>query len=95
MSSHQFAFEKLDVWKEARKLVKNIYISTKSFPKSEQFGITNQIRRAAVSVPSNIAEGVSRTTGKDQAHFTSIAFGSLMELTNQLMISVDLGFLSN
>jgi four helix bundle protein len=71
-----YSFEKLDVWQEARKLVKEIYIVSDLFPTSEKFGLTNQIRRASVSVVSNIAEGVSRFSPKEQIRFIEIAYGS-------------------
>jgi four helix bundle protein len=92
---HKYSFEKLEVWMAAKELVKVIYLKTKSFPSSEQFGLTNQIRRAAVSIASNIAEGSSRKTKKEQARFIQIAYSSLMELLNQIIISFDLGLLIN
>jgi len=73
-------FRELHVWKKAMNLVKEIYKSTKHFPKEEQFGLTNQIRRCAVSIPSNIAEGAGRGTKKDFSHFLDIAKGSSYEL---------------
>lgn len=88
-----YSFEKLEVWKESRILVKLLYQYTKSFPKEEIFGITSQMRRAAISVSSNIAEGSGRRTQKNQAQFYTIAYGSLMELLNQLILAVDLEFL--
>lgn len=91
---HKFSFEKLEVWQDARRLANMIYEQTKNFPDHEKFGLTNQMRRAAISVSSNIAEGSSRTSTKDQAHFYQIAFSSLMELLNQVIISNDLLFLS-
>ena len=90
---YKYSFEKLEVWIMAKDLVKSIYIKTCTFPQNEQFGIVNQIRRASVSVASNIAEGCSRITGKEQARFTQIAYSSLMELLNQLIISFELSFL--
>ena len=92
---HIYSFEKLDVWQEARKLVKDIYIVSDSFPTSEKFGLSNQIRRASVSVVSNIAEGVSRFSPKEQIRFIEIAYGSLTEVYCQLIIAVDLCYLSN
>ena len=83
----------LEVWNKSRLLTKKIYIKTQSFPDSEKFGITGQIRRAIISVCSNIAEGSSRKSKKDQSHFYNIAFSSLMEVLNQLIISNDLEFL--
>ena len=91
---HTYSFEKLNVWQLSRNLVKNIYKSTKDFPSDERFGITQQIRRATISVSSNIAEGSSRKTGKEQARFTQIAYSSLYEVVNQLILSVDLEFLA-
>jgi len=90
---HKFSFERLEVWQDARKLANMIYEHTKSFPDNEKFGLTNQMRRAAISVSSNIAEGSSRISTKDQAHFYQIAFSSLMELLNQIIISSDLKYL--
>src|SRR5687767_6771944 len=89
-----FAFEKLQVWQEARTLIVAIYKATEKFPGEEKFGLTNQLRRAAVSIASNITEGSGRASVKDQAHFYNMANSSLMELYNQLIISNDLGWLS-
>jgi four helix bundle protein len=94
MEATVYSFEKLEVWKESRFLVKLIYKYTQSFPKEEIFGLTGQLRRAAISISSNIAEGAGRKTKKDQAHFYTISYGSLMELLNQLIISVDLNYLN-
>jgi four helix bundle protein len=92
---HKFSFEKLNVWETARQLTKTIYIITnEQFPDSEKFGLVSQMRRAAVSVCSNIAEGSSRTSTKDQAHLYQIAYSSLMELLNQCIISNDLKYIS-
>ncbi len=91
---HQYSFEKLEVWHLSRKLVVSIYKITAAYPPEEKFGMTSQMRRASVSVCSNIAEGSSRKTAKDQAGFYNISYSSLMELLNQLIISVDLGWLS-
>ena len=91
---HLYPFEKLRVWNDARELVKQVYARTRSFPRAEAFGLTSQINRAAVSVVANLAEGSSRTSRKDQAHFSQIAYGSLMELACLLVISVDLGYVS-
>jgi four helix bundle protein len=89
---YQFSFEKLEVWNEARKLTKELYSRIKNFPDSEKFGIINQIRRAAVSVCSNIAEGSSRRYLKEQLMFYQIAYSSLMEVLNQVIISTDLNY---
>lgn len=84
----------LEVWQECRKLANHIYELTKFFPKEEQFGLTNQIRRAAVSVPSNIAEGCGRQTSKDTINFLHISRGSLYELETQCFIALDQQFIS-
>jgi four helix bundle protein len=93
-SDYQFPFEKLDVWQEARELTKQVYKTTKAFPDEEKFGLVNQKRRAAISVCSNIAEGASRTSKRDQAHFYQIAYSSLMELMNQVIIALDLDYIT-
>lgn len=94
MSTQFKNYTTLDVWIEARKLVSSIYSLTKSFPTEEQFGLTSQVRRCAVSVPSNLAEGCGRFHKKDSVHFFFIARGSLYELETQLYLSFDLHFLS-
>ena len=88
------SYIELDMWKEARTLVNKIYVVTKVFPKEEIYGITNQIRRCSVSVPSNIAEGCGRQTPKDTLRFLYISRGSLYELETQLYLSNDLKFFS-
>ena len=92
---YTYSFEKLNVWQQSRLLTKEIYLVTKNFPSEEKFGLTAQMRRAVISMSSNIAEGSSRKTVKDQAHFYTIAFSSLVELLNQLILSLDLGFLND
>jgi len=87
------SFTDLNAWKEGHKLVLKIYDITDNFPKKEVFGLTSQMRRAAVSVTSNIAEGFSRNTNNDKYHFYAIAQGSLTELQNQLLISRDIGYI--
>lgn len=84
---------KLEAWKSAMALVSGIYQITRSFPKEELYGLSSQMRRAAVSIPSNLAEGAARTGQKEFAQFLSIAKGSLSELETQLLISADLGYL--
>jgi four helix bundle protein len=74
----------LEAWKEAKKLVREIYQLTQGFPKDETFGLTSQMRRAAVSIPSNIAEGAARSGQKELLQFLNIARGSLSELETQL-----------
>lgn len=83
----------LKVWQEARKLATNIYALTKTFPRSEQYGLSDQMRRAAVSVPSNIAEGFGRATAKEKNQFYYIAKGSLAELETQCYISFDVEYI--
>jgi four helix bundle protein len=92
---YTFSFERLDVWNKSRLLTKKIYKLTQEFPANEKFGLTGQIRRAIISVCSNLAEGSSRKSKKDQAHFYNIAFSSLMETLNQIIISNDLEYLDN
>ena len=89
-----FNFEKLDVWSETLDLTKMVYKLTVDFPSNEIYGLVSQMRRAAVSVSSNIAEGSVRATMKDKIRFYEIAIASLMELLNQAIISKELGFIS-
>jgi len=91
--AYTFSFEKLNVWIDSKELVKLIYLTTRNFPPEEKFGLTNQLRRASVSVASNLAEGTSRITNKDKAHFSTMAFSSLMEVLNQIIISKELNFI--
>lgn len=83
----------LDVWKESRKLVSQVYLLSKNFPKEELYGLTNQLRRSVVSVPSNIAEGCGRQSSKETIHFLFIARGSLYEVETQLFLSKDLEYI--
>jgi len=85
--------KKLDVWKKAIDLVQKIYDLTKTFPKNEDYSLTNQMRRAAISVPSNISEGAARQTKKEFIQFLHTAQGSLSELDTQLEIAIRLGYL--
>jgi four helix bundle protein len=82
-------YTELDVWKYSRNLVKEVYLLTKLFPKEELYALTNQIRRSAVSVPSNIAEGIGRQSNKETIQFLYIAKGSLQEVETQLYLSLD------
>ncbi|TMM32159.1 four helix bundle protein [Polaribacter aestuariivivens] len=84
----------LDVWKYSRELVKLVYLLTKSYPNEELYGLSNQIRRCVVSVPSNIAEGIGRQSNKETIHFLYIAKGSLQEVETQLYLSFDLEYIS-
>ncbi|NMB83190.1 MAG: four helix bundle protein [Ignavibacteria bacterium] len=90
----QYGFEKLNVWQNARKLVLKVYKLTEKFPKSENYGLKDQLRRASVSACANLAEGSSRLTDKDRAHFTTLSYSSLMEVLNHLYLSLDLNYLS-
>ncbi len=94
MGDFQFQFEKLNAWQEARKLVVNVYQLLEKFPKSENYALCDQLRRAVVSVPSNIAEGSGRLAIKEQIHFLEIAYASLMEVYCQLQIAVDLSYIT-
>lgn len=82
-----FRFEKLEVWQKALELADDVYAVTRSFPADERFGLTTQMRRATVSISSNIAEGSSRSSDADFARFIEIAYGSLMEVVSQSMIA--------
>ena len=88
------SFTDLNAWKEGHKLVLMIYNITKTFPKEEIFGLTSQIRRCAVSITSNIAEGFSRQSYKEKLQFYSIALGSTTELQNQLLIVKDINYIT-
>ena len=94
MAAYLYAFERLDVWKLAKDFAVALYKITEGFPWEERFGLISQMNRAAVSVASNIAEGSSRTSKKDKAHFYQIAYSSLMEVTSQLVIVKDLGYIN-
>jgi four helix bundle protein len=89
-----YSFEKLEVWKESKNFTKLIYLTTSNFPESEKYGLVSQLRRASVSVCSNIAEGTSRQTNKDKAHFSTMAFSSAVEILNQLIICFELNFIT-
>ena len=86
--------QKLDAWNQAISFVVEVYKATDSFPKEERYGLTSQIRRAAVSIPANIAEGAGRYSNREFAHFLSNAQGSASELETELLISNKLGYLS-
>lgn len=87
-------YQDLEVWKQSKGLVSHVYSLTKTFPKEEQFGLTNQLRRSAVSIPSNIAEGCGRNHFKDSIQFFFIARGSLYEMETQIIIAHDLGYIT-
>jgi len=91
---HNSDYKQLKIWNKAIQLADNIYNDTRSFPKSEEYGLKIQMRRAAVSVPSNIAEGSQRSTDKDFANFISMAKGSLAELETQLILAQRADYIS-
>lgn len=92
---YSFAFEKLEVWKDSKQLSIEIYRITRTFPSEEKFGLTSQLRRATISISSNIAEGSARKTKKDQAHFYVMAFSSAIEVLNQLILCFELELISD
>lgn len=89
------SFRKLNAYIYAKELVKKVYELLKKFPREEQYALCDQLRRAVISLPSNIAEGTGRVSSKDQAHFFTIAYGSLMEVLAQMDVACDLGYISN
>lgn len=91
----KYTYKDLDLYKAAKELVLSVYALLRKFPREEQYALCDQLRRAVISIPSNIAEGSGRTSSKDQAHFLEMAFGSLMEVECQLDIACDLGYVSN
>lgn len=92
---YTYNFEKLEIWQLSKNLTVMIYNATKDFPDSEKFGITNQLRRAVVSIPTNIAEGVNKTTEKERSRYLQIAYGSSMEVISLLLISNELNYISS
>ena len=88
-----FGYRKLIAYQKAKEVVKRTYKLLKKFPKEEQYAMCDQLRRASVSVTSNIAEGVNRYSVKDKAHFIEMAFGSLMEVSSQFEIAEELGYI--
>ena len=87
------SFRELIAWQKAMDLVAEVYAATVNFPSDERFGLTSQLRRAAVSIPSNIAEGQGRNTPRDFVHFLSIAYGSLCEVQTQVLLSQRLQYM--
>ena len=83
----------LEAWKKSIELVKDVYSITKNFPSNEQFGLVSQMRRAAVSIPSNLAEGAARFSDKESIRFIEISLGSLAELETQIIIAKELNFI--
>ncbi|MBQ9577556.1 MAG: four helix bundle protein [Muribaculaceae bacterium] len=89
-----YFFERLDVWQKSRQLVVQVYRLLEKFPNEEKYALCDQLRRAVISVPSNIAEGSGRMAKKESIHFLEIAYGSLMEVYCQLQLAVDLDYIS-
>lgn len=87
-------YKNLEVWKESRKLVSLIYSIVKLFPEDEKYGLTSQLKRASISVPSNIAEGIARKHNNETKQFFYIAKGSIYEIETQIYLALDLGFIS-
>ena len=94
MNRKIYSFEKLQVWQTAAKLDKAIFELTKKFPKKEEYILISQIQRASISICSNIAEGSGRRKGKDQGQFYKIAYSSLLEVINQLLLAINRGYLT-
>ena len=90
----KYNYKNLEAYKESKTLVKMVYGVLKQFPKEETYALCDQLRRAAISVPSNLAEGSGRTSAKDQAHFIEMSYGSLMEVDCQIEIAQELGYIS-
>lgn len=95
MGNLQFSFEKLEVYGKARELVKLIYQLQRKFPKEENFALGDQVRRAAVSITANLAEGSGRVSVKEKIHFVEISFGSMMEAFCELQTACDLGYITD
>lgn len=93
-NSYKFPFENLEVWHKSMSLAKHVYELTKDFPKSELYGLSSQLQRAAVSISSNIAEGSVRFSAKEQSRFYEVAYGSLMETLSQLILAEKLNYVN-
>jgi four helix bundle protein len=91
---NRYSYKNLNVYQDAKAFVVAVYKLLDSFPETEKFALCNQIRRAAISVTSNLAEGVSRTSNKEKVHFLEIAYASLMEVDSQLDVSIELGYIT-
>ena len=91
---YTYGFEKLEVWKEAKDFTLMIYKLSADFPESEKFGLINQLRRASISICSNIAEGSSYKSPKQQAHYSTMAFSSAVEIISHLVLALELGLIS-
>lgn len=88
-------FKKLNIWSNAMVLAKEVYLTTSKYPKEEKYGLVSQINRCSISVPSNIAEGSSRSSNKEFSHFVKIALGSLFELETQIILSHEFQIIEN
>ena len=91
----KYNYKDLDLYKAAKDLVLSVYALLRKFPKEEQYALSDQLRRAVISIPSNIAEGLGRVSTKEQIHFLEIAYGSLREVDCQLDIAKDLAYISD
>jgi four helix bundle protein len=94
MKQYVYSFEKLEAWKHSKNLTKTIYLMTQNFPKTEINGLTDQMRRASISISSNLAEGCGRKIGKDQARFYQFALSSSFELLNQTIIAWEINYIN-
>ena len=95
MKEAKYSYKNLEAYKESKTLVKQVYTLLKQFPREEQYALCDQLRRAIISVPSNIAEGLGRVSTKEQIHFLEIAYGSLREVDCQLDMAKDLAYISD
>lgn len=95
MKEAKYSYKNLEAYKESKTLVKQVYTLLRKFPREEQYALCDQLRRAVISVPSNIAEGLGRVSTKEQIHFLEIAYGSLREVDCQLDIAKDLAYISD
>lgn len=94
-NNYQFSFEKLETWQSSIGFAKIVYQLTNKFPNEEKYGLVAQIKRATISVSSNLAEGSAKNSLKDQARYTEIAFGSLLEVLNQFILAFELSFIDD
>ena len=92
---YKYGFEKLQLWRDSKDFAIMIYDLTNKFPRHEKYGLISQLRRASISICSNIAEGTAYKSSKHQAHYSTMAYGSAMELINQLIISKELGLIND
>lgn len=88
------SYTQLELWKKSRELVKDVYVLTRFFPKEELYSLTSQIRRSAISIPSNVAEGIGRNFSKETLQFLHISKGSVYELETQVYLAFDLGYIT-